>query len=201
MAVSQAAMRRRARIMRAVNVPMRAALSLPFATPLSGNLMLISYTGRKSGKAYRQPVSYVRDGDVLLTPGGGRWTLNLAGGRPARIRLRGRDAPARPELVTDPAELERLLGVIAEKNPRAARFIPIPRRPDGRLDPDALDAALRHGFCIVRWHLAEQAGVSQLCGRCLPCCQGGFGLPGCGVCSRTLWKCGRGWVRFPADAA
>ena len=102
------------------------------------------------------PVSYVRDGDVLLTPGGGRWTLNLADGRPARIRLRGRDAPARPELVTDRAELERLLGVIAEKNPRAARFIPIPRRPDGRLDPDALDAALQHGFCIVRWHLAEQ---------------------------------------------
>jgi deazaflavin-dependent oxidoreductase (nitroreductase family) len=156
MAINQAAMRRRARFMRAVNVPMRAALSLPFATPLSGNLMLISYTGRKSGKAYRQPVSYVRDGDVLLTPGGGRWTLNLAGARPVRIRLRGRDKPARPELVTDPAEVERLLGVIAEKNPRAARFIPIPRRPDGHLDPDALDAALRHGFCIVRWHLAEQ---------------------------------------------
>ena len=33
MAVNQAAMRRRARIMRAVNVPMRAALTLPFATP------------------------------------------------------------------------------------------------------------------------------------------------------------------------
>ena len=156
MAASQAAMRRRARIMRAVNVPMRAALSLPFATPLSGNLMLISYTGRKSGKAYRQPVSYVRDGDVLLTPGGGRWTLNLADRRTARIRLRGHDEPARPELVTDPAELERLLGVITAKNPRAARFIPIPRRPDGHLEPDTLDAALRHGFCIVRWHLAEQ---------------------------------------------
>ncbi len=53
MAVNQAAMRRRARIMRAVNVPMRAALSLPFATPLGGNLMLISYTGRRSGKGRR----------------------------------------------------------------------------------------------------------------------------------------------------
>jgi hypothetical protein len=153
--LSRAAMQRRARIMRAVNVPMRAVLGLPFPTPLGGNLMLISFTGRKSGKAYRQPVSYVRDGDVLLTPGGGRWTLNLAGGRPARLRVRGRDVPARPELVTDPAELERLLGVIAAKNPRAARFIPIPRGPDGRLDPDALGAALRHGFCIVRWHLAQ----------------------------------------------
>jgi deazaflavin-dependent oxidoreductase (nitroreductase family) len=153
MAVTQAARERRTRIMRAVNVPMRAALSLPFATPLSGNLMLIAYTGRKSGKAYRQPVSYARDGDVLLTPGGGRWTLNLAGGRPVRIRLRGRWSPARAELVTDPAEVERLLGVIGEKNPRATRFIPIPRRPDGRLQPEALDAALRHGFCIVRWRL------------------------------------------------
>lgn len=154
MAASHAAMRRRARIMRAVNVPMRAALSLPFATPLTANLMLVSHTGRTSGKAYRQPVSYVRDGDVLLTPGGGRWTRNLAGGRPTRIRLRGRDQPARPELVTDPAELERLLDVIADKNPRAARFIPIPRAADGSLDPGALAAALRHGFCVVRWRLA-----------------------------------------------
>jgi deazaflavin-dependent oxidoreductase (nitroreductase family) len=158
MAVIQAARERRTRIMRAVNVPMRAALSLPFATPLSGNLMLIAYTGRKSGKAYRQPVSYARDGDVLLTPGGGRWTLNLAGGRPVRIRLRGRWSPARAELVTDPAEVERLLGVIGEKNPRATRFIPIPRRPDGRLEPEALNAALRHGFCIVRWRLGKQSG-------------------------------------------
>jgi deazaflavin-dependent oxidoreductase (nitroreductase family) len=155
MAPDPAAMRRRARIMRAVNVPMRAVLSLPVPTPLSANLMLISYTGRKSGKAYRQPVSYVRDGEVLLTPGGGRWTLNLADGRPVRIRLRGRDVAARPELVTDAAEAERLLGVIAAKNPRAGRFIPIPRRPDGRLEPEALDAALRHGFCIVRWRLGQ----------------------------------------------
>jgi deazaflavin-dependent oxidoreductase (nitroreductase family) len=159
MAVSPAAMRRRARIMRAANVPMRAALSLPFATPLSGNLMLISHVGRKTGKHYRQPVSYVRDGDVLLTPGGGRWTRNLEAGRPVRIRLRGRAIAARPELIADPAEVERLLGVIAAKNPRAARFIPMPRRPDGRLEPDALAAALKHGFRVVRWHLGA-AGVT-----------------------------------------
>jgi hypothetical protein len=153
MTTNEAAMARRARIMRAVNVPMRTILSLPFGTPLSRNLMLISYTGRKSGKSYRQPVSYARDGEVLLTPGGGRWTLNLAGGRPVRIRLRGRDVAARGELVTDPGEVERLLAVITRENPRAAGFIPIPRQPDGRLQPRALDAALRHGFGIVRWHL------------------------------------------------
>jgi hypothetical protein len=149
------AMRRRQRVMRAVNVPMRAVLGLPFATPLSANLMLISYTGRKTGKAYRQPVSYARDGETLLTPGGGRWTLNLGTGRPVGIRLRGRDVVARPELVTDGAEVERLLGVIGTENPRAVKFVPIPRRSDGHLDPDILDVALLHGFCIVRWHLGQ----------------------------------------------
>jgi hypothetical protein len=146
-------LKRRARTMRRVNVAMRAVLRLPFPTPLSGNLMLISYTGVKSGKAYLQPVSYARDGDTLLTPGGGRWTLNLKGGREVRLRLRGRDVPARADLVSDPAEVERLLDVIAVGNPRATRFIPLPRRPDGRLDPDALTAAITHGFRIVRWHL------------------------------------------------
>jgi hypothetical protein len=150
--VNLGAMQRRQRVMRAVNVPMRAVLGLPFATPLSANLMLISYTGRKTGKAYRQPVSYARDGETLLTPGGGRWTLNLGDGRPVRIRLRGRDVAARPELVTDAAEVERLLGVIGRENPRAAKFVPIPRRPDGHLDPEILDVALLRGFCIVRWH-------------------------------------------------
>jgi hypothetical protein len=148
--------------MRAANVPMRAILSLPFPTPLSRNLMLLHYTGRKTGNAYRQPVSYARDssdvseGTVLLTPGGGKWTLSLAGGRPVRLRLRGREVPARPELVTDASEVDRLFGVIARENPQAARFVPIPRDADGHFDPQALDVALRHGFCIVRWHVNER---------------------------------------------
>jgi hypothetical protein len=154
---SAAAGRRQARMMRAVNVPMRAVLSLPFPTPLSANLMLISYTGVKSGKAYRQPVSYARDGETLLTPGGGRWTLNLKGGRKVTLRLRGRSVPAHADLVSDPDEVERLLEVIAAGNPRAMRFIPLPRRPDGRLDPDALASAVGHGFRIVRWHLGGQS--------------------------------------------
>ncbi len=150
---------RQARVMRAVNVPMRAILSLPFPTPLSRNLMLLHYTGRKTGNAYRQPVSYARDGSdasngtVLLTPGGGKWTLSLGDGKPVRLRLRGRAVAARPELITDAAEVDRLFGVIARENPRAAKFVPIPRDADGHFDPATLDLAIQHGFCIVRWHL------------------------------------------------
>jgi hypothetical protein len=144
-----------ARVFRVVNVPMRFVLGLPFATPLGSRLMLISYQGRNSGKAYRQPVSFVRDADVLLTPGGGKWKLNLASGAPIRIRLNGRDLSARPELVRDPDEVERLLSLMAAKNPSVQRFVAIPSDSEGHLDRTSLNAAIEHGFCIVRWHLID----------------------------------------------
>ncbi len=62
--------RLQAGFMSVINVPMRAFLGLPFATPLGGRLMLVSLTGRKTGKHYRQPLSYVKQGNLLLTPGG-----------------------------------------------------------------------------------------------------------------------------------
>lgn len=141
-----------ARFMRIVNVPMRAILGLPFRTPLGGRLMLVHYVGRKTGTHYRQPVSYVRNGDVLLTPGGGRWTLSLAGGDPVRVRLAGHDVHLRPELVTDAEEVQQLLDVMAQHNPAIKRFVPLPRGENGRIEPNALRSALAHGFCIVRWH-------------------------------------------------
>jgi deazaflavin-dependent oxidoreductase (nitroreductase family) len=145
------AMARQAVFFRYVNAVMRLLLNLPFATPLSGRLMLVHHTGRKTGKHYRQPVSYVRDGDTLLTPGGGRWTRNLREGEPVTIRLKGKDMTAVPELVSDPDEIQRLLQVMAAANPALHRFIPIPTTPDGRFDPEALANAVAHGFRIVRW--------------------------------------------------
>ncbi len=141
-----------ARVFRVVNVPMRFVLGLPFATPLGSRLMLITYKGRKTGTVYRQPVSFVRDTDVLLTPGGGKWKLNLVDGEPISIRLRGRDFTARPELVRDPDKVEKLLALMAAKNPSVRRFVAIPSDSEGRLDRTSLNAAVEHGFCIVRWH-------------------------------------------------
>jgi deazaflavin-dependent oxidoreductase (nitroreductase family) len=152
---SPAAMLRRARMMRRVNRVMRLVLGLPFPTPLSGRLMLLTHTGRRTGRAYRQPVSYVRDGEVLLTPGGGRWTRNLRDGEPVTVRLRGRDLTARPELIRDPDEVDRLLCLMRDRNPRLVSFVPFLER-DAPIDRARLDTALGYGFCIVRWHLEEQ---------------------------------------------
>jgi hypothetical protein len=137
-------------VFRIVNVPMRLILSLRTATPLSKRLMLVYLTGRKSGRHYRQPISYIRDGETLLTPGGGKWKLNLVESEPTHIRLRGEDISLRPELVRDADEVERLLGVMSAKNPMVSRFVPIPKR-EGHYDRERLNLAIRHGFCIVRW--------------------------------------------------
>lgn len=140
--------------MRIANVPMRAVLGLPFRTPLSGQLMLLHYTGRRTGKRYRQPVSYVAEGAALLTPGGGRWKLNLRDGEPITARLRGRLVRLRPELVRDPDQVQRLLGYMFSQNRRLAAFVPIVGK-DGTVDRPALENAVRHGFCIVRWQRAQ----------------------------------------------
>lgn len=147
--------RLQADVMRIVNVPMRIVLGLPVATPLGKRLMLAFIIGRKSGKTYHQPMSYVRDGNTLLTPGGGKWKLNLQDGKPVRLRIRGQDVSARPELVSDIDEVDRLLSVIVKTNPSADSFVRIPRNSDGSLDRTGLQIALDYGFRIVRWHLDE----------------------------------------------
>lgn len=142
----------RATIFRLVNIPMRVLLRLPFATPASRRLMLVEHIGRKTGKHYLQPVSYVRSEHSMLTPGGGRWTSNLRTGEAVRLRLRGKTVLARPELVREPDSVEELLDAMTAQNPSLKRFVPIPRSDDGRLDPGSLALAIQHGFCIVRWH-------------------------------------------------
>src|SRR5262245_65387591 len=138
-------LRRRARLLRVVNVPMRRVLRLPFRTPLNAKLMLLSFTGRKTGRSYLQPVSYVPDGDALLTPAGGKWKLNLNEGVPIRVWLRGRKTWARPEFVRDADEIERLLKLMMAGNPRITSFVPF-IDPDGHIDRSKLETALTYGF-------------------------------------------------------
>jgi deazaflavin-dependent oxidoreductase (nitroreductase family) len=148
------------RVMSVVNVPMRVLLGLPFPTPLSRWLMLITFTGRKTGKLYRQPVSYVQQDNMLLTPGGGNWKWNLQAGQPVHIRLRGRDVLARPELIKDTDEVERLFAVMIAANPTVRVMSGIPKGPDGRPDRGHLVDDVGHGFRIVCWHLGEEVHLS-----------------------------------------
>jgi hypothetical protein len=53
--------------------------------------------------------------------------------------------------VRDPDEVDRLLRLMRDRNPRLASFVPFIDR-DGPIDRAKLDIALGYGFCVVRWH-------------------------------------------------
>jgi F420H(2)-dependent quinone reductase len=68
---------------------MRLVLGSRAHRMMSSRLMLLSFTGRRTGRSYTTPVSYVREGTNLLVPGGGAWWKNLTSGT-ARVACKGR---------------------------------------------------------------------------------------------------------------
>lgn len=68
-------------------------LRSPLHGLMSNSTMLITYTGRRSGKTYATPVNYVRDGETLLavSPREHSWWKNLRGGAPVAMRVRGKN--------------------------------------------------------------------------------------------------------------
>ncbi len=74
---------------------------------LSRELMLITFTGRKSGRSFTTPVTYMPvDGGVAFFSNQ-RWWTNLRGGAPVMLRLRGRAVAGHAEPVADRATVAR----------------------------------------------------------------------------------------------
>lgn len=63
-----------------LNKVMKLLLQSPFHGIVSRRIMLITFTGRMSGKSFTTPVTYVRDGDMVRVFSNQRWWRNLAGG-------------------------------------------------------------------------------------------------------------------------
>jgi deazaflavin-dependent oxidoreductase (nitroreductase family) len=76
-------------------------------------ILVLHFTGRKSGKSYSTPVGYHRmDGRLALVTSSG-WRHNFRGGADVKVSIKGETMPARAELMSDPAEVaaiyERLI--------------------------------------------------------------------------------------------
>jgi deazaflavin-dependent oxidoreductase (nitroreductase family) len=79
-------------------------LRSPLHRVVSGQLALVTYTGRQSGKRRTHPVMYAEHEGGLTVhvarAGEKVWWRNLRGGAPIRVRLRGRELHGRAEVVT-----------------------------------------------------------------------------------------------------
>jgi hypothetical protein len=120
-------------------------LRSPLHGVMSKSTMLITCTGRKSGKSYTTPVNYWRmsdeGGEYLLTTSYRRrtWWRNLRGVAPVSLHLQGRDLPARAEAFEDPQVVTAEVSAFLSQNPRLARYYKVGLDEDGR--PNAADLA------------------------------------------------------------
>jgi deazaflavin-dependent oxidoreductase (nitroreductase family) len=129
-------------------------LRSPLHGMISRSIMLITYSGRKSGRVYTLPVNYLRE-DGLFTVISFRdrtWWRNLRGGAQVTLRVMGLDLKAVGEVVEDEERVTRLLLVFLQKLPHYARYFDISSGIDGEPKiEDATEAAMKR--VVIRLHL------------------------------------------------
>ena len=123
------------------NPIMKFLLRSPLHPLVSNNIMLMTYTGRKSGKSYTTPMNYFTlDGALYTTSTRERvWWRNLRGGAEVSLRLHGKDVPAWAESIVDHNEVTQALVQTFQANPRLARYMDVRINPDGKPDPADVD--------------------------------------------------------------
>ena len=107
---------------------------------ISGGVMLITVTGRKSGRPISTPVEYYEMDDTLYVVSGRdrTWWRNLRGGAYVTLRLRGREVKGRGKSILDEKTVAARLSRIIARYPSRARFFGV-RVDEGK--PNAEDVA------------------------------------------------------------
>lgn len=111
--------------------------------------MLLTYTGRKSGKAFTTPVEYLRVGETLYVISRRErvWWRNLqpanVQGVPVHLRLRGQDVEGNARAVVDEQQVAHELSAYLRERPSYAKLWRVGSDADGQLDADDLANAAK----------------------------------------------------------
>ena len=93
----------------------------PLHPIMSSKYAIIEFKGRKSGRIYRTPVAYVRDGDEVLLSTDSPWYRNVASGAHVRLLLRGRMVGGIADTVIDPDASTAILRKLVDEIPSYSR--------------------------------------------------------------------------------
>lgn len=137
-----------------LNAVMKFLLRSPLHNLVSKYIMLITFTGRKSGKQYTTPVSYLREGDEVLLFTHSKWWKNLEGGASVTLRIQGRDYAGTGEPFADPETVAAGLAKMLTHNRRDAKYYGVVTYDEtGKPDPDEIRRGAE-GTVMVRVKLA-----------------------------------------------
>src|SRR5438067_13608590 len=135
-----------------------ALLRSPLHGLLDKHTMLITITGRKSGKRYTFPVSYVREGENLLviSQKDRAWWKNLRGGAQVLVFLQGHTLRARGESLTDTEMAAHILLLILQSVPAYQRLLHVTLDATGQPEhPEALTRLAQDHVTIRMRELSE----------------------------------------------
>ena len=144
-----------------INPMMRIMLHLPIHGLLSGSLMLITFTGRKSGRTFTTPVRYIETDGVVrcFTSSEHQWWRNLRGGADVVLRVRGKDRPYRAVAIeNDPQQVRKWLVYYLDLFPQDAVYHDIKLNRDKTLVEEDLERA-SHNSIVVE--ASPRGGVSE----------------------------------------
>jgi deazaflavin-dependent oxidoreductase (nitroreductase family) len=102
-------------------------LKSPLHGMISKGVMLVSVTGRKSGKMISTPTNYLRDGNTLwvISWRDRKWWRNLRGGAKVRVLLAGRNVEGCGQVIEDEKAVAQSLFDYYRKVPQYAKYVGI----------------------------------------------------------------------------
>lgn len=108
---------------------------------MGDELMVITVTGRKSGRSYSTPIGFVRDGDgYVAVSRGSQWVRNATTAPAVTLEIKGQSIKARAIRVTDPAEQLRLVDLYREQRRKNfATYFGVPIDADAAAVRSALE--------------------------------------------------------------
>jgi deazaflavin-dependent oxidoreductase (nitroreductase family) len=125
-----------------VNQVMKLVLRSPVHGIVSKTVLLITFTGRKSGKTYTTPVDYSQDGDLVTVFTHGVWWKNLRGGAAVTLRICGRELKGLAEPVAeDQQAIAAGLTAHLQKVPSDAKYYGVTFDDHGNPSADEVNQA------------------------------------------------------------
>src|SRR5574342_994763 len=102
-------------------------LKSPLHGMVSKGVMLVSVTGRKSGKTISTPTNYLRDGNTLwvISWRDRKWWRNLRGRARARVLLAGKDVEGCAQVIEEQKAVVQSLFDYYRKVPWYAKYVKI----------------------------------------------------------------------------
>jgi hypothetical protein len=99
-----------------LNPVMKFILNSPLHGGISKNVMVLSFTGNKSGKLISTPVAYLRDRDRVIVVTYSSWRVNFKQPAPVQMRIQGKTVSGTAVLVTNPEQAKQILQTLTRTN-------------------------------------------------------------------------------------